>query len=213
LAALITLAPTPARADTKTWSAADGLWSDPTNWSPVGLPTAADDPFLTPGTNAAVLVTYDDSVPPTNTAARNLTLDAVAPGSLITLNQTANSLTLNSEIIANTGSSVLQISGSALHSVTGSAGLTLGSNAGSSGQLLLSGGSLNVATITNVGWRGSSGVTQTGGTLTTRDITIGFTSGALGTYTLADGALLCSNNCNIGPTSRPGHLRLRPGRP
>jgi hypothetical protein len=200
-AALITSAAAlRAPADTKIWSApGDGLWSDPANWSPIGVPAPTDDPLLTPGTNATVLVTYDASVPASSTAIRNLVIDAAA-GSLITLGQTANTLGANSEIVGNTGLGVLQIGGDAVHTVSGTAGLTLGSAVGSSGTLVLSGGSLSVATLTTIGSRGSGAVIQTGGTLATRDMMLAVANGSLGTYTLTDGMFLASGTVAIGST-------------
>src|SRR5438105_9348787 len=66
----------------RTYIGTDGLWSDPTNWNPTGVPGSGDTVTLQAGTNASVTVTYDNSV--TNTSFSNLHIDSMTgPISLV----------------------------------------------------------------------------------------------------------------------------------
>ena len=40
----------------KAWNTTDGVWSDPNNWNPSGVPTAADDVLISPSINSIITI-------------------------------------------------------------------------------------------------------------------------------------------------------------
>src|SRR5438132_1651728 len=88
LAALASL-PLPAFAINRTYTGPTGLWSNPANWGPAGVPTSADGLFIQASFSPNVIVTYDGSV--TNTTFISVNVNAnTFP---IILQQTANTFT------------------------------------------------------------------------------------------------------------------------
>ncbi len=76
----------------RTFVGTDGLWSDPTNWNPFGVPAANETVVLHAGTNSSVTITYDNSV--TNTSFFSLQIDSMTgPISLV---QTENTFSTSS---------------------------------------------------------------------------------------------------------------------
>ena len=95
-----------------------------------------------------------------NTAITQLTIEALAAGS-ITFSQTANTLAIsNSEFIGSTGKGIWKMSGGAQNVA---AGFSLGDGIGSSGTGTLSGGTLNVGFEEYIGNFGTGFYTALGG--------------------------------------------------
>src|SRR5947209_15866103 len=98
--AVIPLCTSTAYAVQKTYSGGtSGNWTT-LNWSPAGSPSNGDDVTLSPG--AAVNVTYD-VVGPSGTNLNNLTLDALAPGSITLVQAQGNLGIINSEFLGVSG--------------------------------------------------------------------------------------------------------------
>jgi T5SS/PEP-CTERM-associated repeat protein len=101
--------------------------------------------------------------------------------------------------VGNSGrGSVTQTGGTT--TISGTNSLFLGNNAGSVGSYSLGGtGSLSVTGNENIGLSGTGSFTQSGGSNSlTLDMVVGFTSGALGTYTMNGGTFTTGGTQYIG---------------
>ena len=83
-----------AGAATKTYTGNTGLWSAAGNWTPAGLPVAADTVILQPSFSPGVTVTYDGSVLAANTAVTSLTINSTSASS-VSLLQSTNILSIS----------------------------------------------------------------------------------------------------------------------
>jgi hypothetical protein len=123
-------------AQSAVYNGATGNWSDGTKWKFAHTPASGDVTYLAPS-SGSVVVTLDIST--ANLA--HLLVDAPS-GASVTLDQSANSVTVaGKEYVGYTGSGVLNIAGGT-HTVGGS--MTIAEYSGSSGTVTLSGGTLTV---------------------------------------------------------------------
>jgi hypothetical protein len=180
-----------AGAATKTYTGNTGLWSAAGNWTPAGLPVAADTVILQPSFSPGVTVTYDGSVLAANTAVTSLTINSTSASS-VSLLQSTNILSISGvEIVGDTGTGSFLLTGGT-HNV--STNLVIGNGAASSGTVTVSGGLLLANNIFIGGNSSSSGGTArliagTGATVTvTNNIKVWNAASALvlsgGTVTL-----------------------------
>ena len=196
LAATVSVAP----AVTTTWTAGDGVWSDPTHWD-VRVPVAGDDAILSSPNTTAV---YFGG--PAGTL-HDIRVSATTPGATLLIG--GGTLTANRAFIGNNSiGSVSQNSGT--FTLTPGTPVTdgrliLGNTTGGVGNYSLSGGSV-FADILTVGGGSTSGATfgtgtftQSGGSvnLTTvgnvGELIVGDVSGSIGTYNLSGGTLQAKN--------------------
>jgi len=155
------------------WTGADGnsSWSDPGNWSPVGVPTGGTVNFVdTDGVGRTI--NYDD--PSSRLFTLNVDLTDVGGSASNTILISSNTLNLSTENVGTLGAGTINQSGGTQSFVGQNNSLSLGVNVGSIGDYSLSGGSLALAVTTTiqgdeaagieeVGQSGVGNFTQTGG--------------------------------------------------
>jgi len=187
--------PLPALAANRTYTGATGLWSNTSNWNPVGLPTSSDAVFLQPSGTSSVTVTYDNTVG-TNTTFLSLNINSTTTAN-ITLLQTANLFTTSSgENIGDTGKGSFTFSGGT-HTLS-SGEMHIGNAASGVGTLSMSGGTLNASEL-DPGYSGTGTISQTGGLISAGFLSIGRLASGHGTYTLStSGTLTVSNTLFVG---------------
>lgn len=188
---------TVATAAVKNWTDGTGNWIVGANWSGGTVPMAGDQVNIVFTDGVARTVTYDVTAP--NLGA--LTIDLTGAGATTnTLSIAANNLTASGLVtVGNSGrGSVNQTGGTT--TISGSNSLFLGNNAGSVGSYSLSNtGSLAVTGNENIGLSGTGSFTQSAGSNTlTLDMVMGFTSAALGTYTMSGGTFSTGGSQYIG---------------
>jgi len=218
----ITITGTGGTNQTNSWAlASSGKWETGANWS-AGTPSSADPVDLI--TNATTkTVTIDPTTTLSNSlnqclSINNLTISGPAgtantlqlanPGAFIPLN-ISSALTMDgggAVLVTNFG---LQVGGLASVGVTGSgtmslqsgavtisSNLVLGTSAGATGTLWVTGGTLSLTNLPNtliVGISGDGQVVVSNGTLNTRGLFIGTNQFSRGTITVAGGTLIASN--------------------
>jgi hypothetical protein len=181
----------PAKAVTKNWNDGTGNWSEPTNWTPAGVPGAGDIASIEFVDDVARTVTYDYTGPAIALSHVSIDLAGVGANS-ITLSMSANALTTNSgELIGSLGRGTLDHSGGT-NTITANS-LVLGGAGTSVGTYNLSGAGTLVATTDEVvGIAGFGNFNQSGGTNTITGagnaLILGSSPGT-GNYTLTGGSL------------------------
>ncbi len=185
-----------------TWIGANnGNWSVDANWNPTGVPTGSStNVTVAPGYLVTGTINFDYAY--TNpTGIGDLLVNSVTAHDL-TLSQTADgsSLVAATETIGSAGRATWSES-----SGTNSVGsnLWVGYGDGSTGNYLLSGGTLTAGTQEDIGFFGASvralgTFVQSGGSNTTPRLVLGDNTGATGTYTLSSGQLLVTDLEDIG---------------
>ncbi len=194
----------PLTATAKNWNIGSGAWNSPTNWSPVGVPTAGEAVNLVFADGVARTVTLNTNTPALGLVTIDLTGAGVAARSTLEL-PNANNLTAAGIFVGgHNGAGFTAGHGTLTQSVgtiTTSAGsdLYLGLGAGSTGVYNLSGGALNANLSTVVGSFGTGSFNHSGGihTLFAEAIggalLVGYQAGSIGAYNLSGSGQLTSN--------------------
>lgn len=185
LAALTSLAA--FAADTNWTGIIDSVWSTPGNWT-AGVPTAADNAFLTaPVTSRSTITMLDPAV------ANRLT----ASGSGYTI--TSGTLTLSDNLYVDSASASLAIGSGASVS---SPNATIGISGGNSGNALSVASRLSVPGTLNVGYDGTGNALQvlTGGSVAAGGLWVGgvATSASNAVTVAAGGGLQATSNVIVG---------------
>jgi hypothetical protein len=181
----------PAHAVIKDWNDGTGIWSEPTNWTPAGVPAAGDTVNVVFADDVARTVTYDYTGPATMLGP--LTIDMSGAGTnATTLSMAANTLSTNSgEHIGVDGRGTFDQSGGTHTLLMGA--LDVGANATATGTYNLSGtGSLVSDADERIGVNGAGTFNQSGGSNTISGVghALGLGTGSgTGNYTLTGGNL------------------------
>jgi hypothetical protein len=187
-------APLIACASDKTYVGPSGLWSVPDNWAFNDLPQWGDAALLVQSGvgNGFTSVTFDDSAFP-------VTLDSLVTdyvGGVMTFTQSTNALTIKLEQVGYNGLGVANLIGGT-HAITGTGtnGLYVGVNVGSSGTVNLAGATVTLEDSAFVGVSGNGVINHTSGSVSLNGyLTLGGESSGTavagsGTYNLSAGTL------------------------
>jgi hypothetical protein len=187
-------APVVAWAGDKTYVGPSGLWSVPDNWAFSDIPQWGDAALLIQSGSGGGFtnVTFDDSAFP-------VTLDSLVTdyvGGVMTFTQSTNALTINLEQVGYNGLGVANLIGGT-HAITGTGtnGLYVGVNAGSSGTVNLMGATVTLEDSAFVGVSGNGVINHTSGSVSLNGyLTLGGESSGTavagsGTYNLSAGTL------------------------
>jgi filamentous hemagglutinin len=189
-----------AAAATKTWTAGDGVWSDPAHWVG-GVPAAGDDAILSsPNTTTAYLGG------PAGTL-HDISVSATTPGTTLLIG--GGTLTANRAFVGNNSLGAISQNSGTFTLTPGTpvtdGRLILGNTTGGVGTYSLSGGSIlaDILTVgggsTSAGTFGTGTFTQSGGDVNLAtvgnvgELVVGDVSGSIGTYNLTGGTLQAKN--------------------
>ncbi len=94
-------------AVTRDWIAADGNWSEPSNWMPTGVPTSGDVVSIGFADGVARTVNYDYSVPLLVLASLDLDLTGAGTDATILSMSSADFLAATNEFVGRNGRGVI----------------------------------------------------------------------------------------------------------
>jgi hypothetical protein len=174
-----------------------GFWDTSTNWNPAGQPAPGDNVLVSSSLlSPSITVTADSITPPTSTNLAQLIIDSPSVFG-ITVNQTGTRISEVNGYVGYTNGGVLDLSGTASHSV--SLSLYFGDLSGSRGFGTLGGSAgLTVGFGEWIGYGGNAIFTQSGGSNAATIFVVGELAGSTGTMTLSGGLLSSSIGSTIG---------------
>ena len=206
-AAALIAAPQRAGAATRTWTGLGipNSWSDPNNWSPVGVPGNVDAVYIPGISTADTTVAYNYAGSPVSLNQLHLSHgNASAAGTATSTLVLFAGFTLNSgpEYVGDSSFGGGGPFGRGRITHPGGTNITsdliLGYQAGDTGYYTLTTTGALIATNALIGFHGTGSFGQSGGTHTTSFLSVGHGSGSAGTYNLSAGRIVANGPVIVG---------------